>query len=380
MNIVKQITLISDYYHPFIGGAEIVSKNLAERIAERGIKVNVVTSKTYVDSPKIDRDGNLTVRRISIPRFIHRFWFLIFSIIPIIQHPRNSDIIHGSNYGGALPAIICAKLLKKPCVLTVHEFMGKKWYKLERNYFKASFYHFAEKIIAKLPFDKFVAVSEYTKSQLLSFNIDAAKVSRIYNGFHNDLKLDGVNNKTFRNELKIPENTHVFMSYGRAGISKGISFYVEAIPKIIQEKRDTFFILIHTKSDRNEWNKIQSILESISSDKYLFIEGTDRRTLAKFLSVADTIVIPSMSEGFGYNILEAASNKKNIVTTNVGSIPEVVFGQYNYANESNHISIAEECIKAAKGQFTYSKESKIFNWSETIDSYIKLYDELSRNN
>jgi len=123
-----------------------------------------------------------------------RLWFGIFSIFKIITFAKHCDIIHSSSYGGAIPSFIGAKILRKKCVFMVYEFMGGIWGNLKLNRFVALFYQIVEKIIANLPFDKFISISRYTRNCLRLFGIPDNKLEIAYGGkdseiFHNSENL-----------------------------------------------------------------------------------------------------------------------------------------------------------------------------------------------
>lgn len=62
--------------------------------------------------------------------------------------------------------------------------------------------------------------------------------------------------------------------------------------------------------------------------------------LREYLSSVDTVVVPSLVEGFGFSAAETCALGKNLVYSNVAALPEVVFGKVVPAEPANPTDIA----------------------------------------
>ena len=94
------------------------------------------------------------------------------------------------------------------------------------------------------------------------------------------------------------------------------------------------------------------------------------------MQASDCIVIPSLSEGFGFSALEACNAGKIVVSTNAGSLPEVVFGKHVFVEAGSSRAIVEGCLKAHRGE-TESVPAKSFSWDKSADEYLKLYEQIA---
>jgi glycosyltransferase involved in cell wall biosynthesis len=108
---------------------------------------------------------------------------------------------------------------------------------------------------------------------------------------------------------------------------------------------------------------------------YRLLPGMSREELSDYLSVADCIVIPSLSEGFGLAAVEACTLKKRVVATDVGSLPEVVSGEYVLVKPGSPEALAEGCCRAFKGDVSYGPP-KGFRWEKTVNQCRKIYGEI----
>ena len=66
---------------------------------------------------------------------------------------------------------------------------------------------------------------------------------------------------------------------------------------------------------------------------------------------------------------------KPVVVSNVGSLPEVVWGEYVLVEPRNPKAIAEGVRRVYAGEVTTGKAMD-FSWGRCIDGYEKIYEEL----
>jgi glycosyltransferase involved in cell wall biosynthesis len=370
-----KICFVVEFYPPHIGGGEIFMQKIAEGLACGGTQCIVITSRTDGNIPRIEKKDNLKIIRIRVPSFMSRFWFTLLAIFKIVSLARDCDLIHGASYGGALPSFLSAKFLRKKCVLMVYEFMGGLWKNLEPNWLASCAYQIAERMIAHLPFDQFVAISLYTRNCLRLFGIPDQKLEIVYGGENAEIlqsrKVGGVTRK----ELDFSIDDFIYLIYGRAGISKGVEFMVDAVPFVLKKISSAKFVFILTKSGDRTWRQIMHKFGRLPDSSYRLLPGMSREELSDYLNMADCIVIPSLSEGFGLAAVEACTLKKRVVATDAGSLPEVVSGEYVLVKPGSPEALAEGCCRAFAGDVIYSPQ-KVFRWEESVNRCHQIYREI----
>jgi len=369
------ILYLTEYFPPHIGGQELLFEKIVNGISSKDIYCTVITSRTNKKSLLNENNLNQSIYRINIPKYFFRFFFTIKAVYKSFKLKNNFDLIHGSTYGGALPAFILSILLRKPAILTVHEFMCKKWFEFGHNFFTSSFYYLSELLISKMSFKKFIAVSNYTKTKLIEAGVNKNKIEVIYNGDNVILLTNKFEVDELRNKYGYSKDDFIFLAYGRAGITKGFEYLVEAIPKIFEKIKKAAFILILTKADNKIWKKIEKSIDKINSNRYTFCKQVEINKLIEYLAIADCVVIPSLSEGFGFTTREAVIFGKKIVATNVGSIPDVISGDYILIDSKSADAIVKGCLDIYNNNYA-SKLHKHFNWDDTINNYISIYRDL----
>ncbi|MCX6141905.1 MAG: glycosyltransferase family 4 protein [Ignavibacteriales bacterium] len=369
-----KICLIAESYPPALGGVEFALQQIVEGLIAKGNEVWVVTSSWQRHPPGVEKKGSLRISRIYVLPFFKRIWFILFSFPSVLRAARWADIVQGSTFAGGPPAFLGAWLSRKRKVLLVHEVYGCRWFQFERNPLRALFYFVTERIIVRLPFDHYVAPSQYSKDSLCSLGVRESKVSVIY---HGDSKLENpaLTNDQVRNQLGFGKDDFIFVSFGRAGVTKGFECFAEAMAEISKEIPRARFVLILSGYDRRIWSRLEKKISTLPADVCKLVPPLSREMLASYVSAADCIVIPSLSEGFGFSALEACNANKVVVLTDAGSLREIVFGRHIFVAPGSAAAIVEGCKKAYAGEVEESAP-KLFEWGRTVSQYCVVYDRL----
>ena len=369
-----KICLVAESYAPAVGGVEYSLQKLVEGCVAQGHQVRVIAANWEGHAPGVEDRGNLTIFRIRTLPLFKRFWFILFSLPSVIRGAMWADLVQGSTFAGGPPAFFGAWLARKKKVLLVHEVYGKRWFQFEPNPVRSLFYYVTERIIVRLPFDGYVAPSQYTKESLCSVGVARAKITVIYHG-DSQLGVAAVPAAEVRGKLGIRSDDFVFLTYGRTGVTKGFEYLVAAIPAVSAQIKNARFVLVLSGYDRRIWKKLQEAVGGIPPGICTLVPPVTRDVLAGYLNAADCVVIPSLSEGFGFSALEACNAGKIVVATDAGSLPEVVFGKHVFVRPGSASAIAEGCVKAFKGEVA-TTPAKSFSWERTVGDYVKLYGDL----
>jgi len=368
-----RILFVLENYLPNIGGVETVFKNLAEGLASLGHNISIVTHRLK-GTKRFEIINKVKIHRISC--FYNRYMFSFMAILKTIKMAKNCDLIHTTTYNGSLPARIASRLLKKPSVITVHEILGKRWKYCEMDPFNAKLHQLLERLITKLDFDYFIAVSKSTKKELIETNIKENKIKVIYNGMDYDLfnpkKYGG---KKIRKILGVGKN-FIYMSYGRPGITKGIEYLIKSVPLISKRITNSKLLLILSQAPKKRYDYILGLITQLNiKDKIILLNPVERNDLPAYIKAADCVVVPSLTEGFGFTAAEACSMQKPVVATDTTSLPEVVSGRYVLIKPKNPDDIARGVELIHKKKSSY-KRLKRFTIKENINNYMKIYKEL----
>lgn len=372
-----KICLVAESYPPALGGVEYALQSLVDGFMQRGHEVWVVTSSWQRHEAGGEQSGPVRISRVKTLPFFHRLWFILFSLPTVLKAARWADIVQGSTFAGGPPAFFGAWMAGKKKSLIVHEVWGRQWERFESSFVRRLFYRMTEWIIVRLPFDRYVAVSQYTGRCLESIGVAAAKICVIH---HGDAKIDmtGIDPALARKSLGFAGDDFLFLTFGRVGISKGFEYFAEAIPKLVNLLPRSRFVLILSGYDRRILRQVSKSVAHISGNRCKTLSSLPRAELAKYVSSADCIVIPSLSEGFGFSALEACNAGKIVVSTNAGSLPEVVFGKLVLVKPGSVQALVDGCVKAHNGEVEVLPRIE-FSWGESTESYLKLYAQMLRS-
>jgi D-inositol-3-phosphate glycosyltransferase len=371
-----KILFVLEYYTPHIGGAEVLFKNLGEGLVARGHEVSVVTLR-LPDSPAFEVINGVKVHRVRVPRRGARYMFTFLAIPKVLQLAKQADLIHTTTYNGAFPAWLAAKFRGKKCVLTALEIFGARWKDLAGvNWFAAKSHQLLERLIIALPFNSYVSISQYTSRCLATLGVKRRKTKVVYCGIDyalfNPEKADG---KAIRQRLKLGDE-FIYLYYGRPGISKGVEYLVQAVPLIRQAVPESKLLLILADDPQDRYENIRRMIKDLSIGESIILHApVPRNELPGYIAAADCVVIPSLSEGFGFSAAEACAMGKPVVASDVASLPEVVSGKCILVEPGKAEAIAKATEDVYNGRVKQS-DQKTFSWDECVDRYLEVYSEL----
>ncbi|MCK9272039.1 glycosyltransferase family 4 protein [Candidatus Gracilibacteria bacterium] len=370
-----KILFILDLYKPHIGGVEVLFDNVINGLIESGNQVIVLTSRFDSSLPEYEKiSENLEIYRVGSSRYD----FMFFSIFKGIRLAKDCDLIHTTTYNAAIPAWFIGKISGKKVVLTVHEIFGKLWYHFMGA--KGFFFKLFESFIFCFNFDKYICVSNYTKNNLRIYSgIEDKKLITIYNGIDykvwdkNSVKQEEIDEIRKKYSL---ENNYVGLFFGRPGISKGLRYYIKAIPEIVKNIPNFKAFLIVAQSKNNPATHELELIKKLNIEKNIvLINAVEYSEIKKYILSCDFVIIPSLAEGFGFAAAETCALGQNLIVTNIASLPEVVGGKVNFIEPSNSQDIIEAVLKFKSGTFESISEKR-FEWSENIKKTLEVYREV----
>ncbi|MBI2140950.1 glycosyltransferase family 4 protein [Candidatus Woesearchaeota archaeon] len=386
------ILFVIENYLPHIGGVEVVFRNLAEGLVKRGHTATIITHRLKGTAAEETING-VKVKRVSC--FGSRELFTFFSIPAAIASAKKADIVHTTTFNGFFPAWVAAKFARKPLIVTVHEVWVGKWREYtDFNPVKVFLHDMFERFLYLLPaVDKYVAVSNSTRQQLL--RIGKKNAITIYNGVDyghfNPKKYSGEKIRK-KYSLQNPNRAkarlgpvakgdlgnYVLLVYGRPGTSKGIEHAITAMKDISQKIPNARMMLLLSRDKQyaKKYSQLMQLIKKLQLEgRIINVEPVAHSELPSYIKAADCVVVPSISEGFGYTAAEAAAMGKPIVASNTTSLPEVVSGKHILVEPNNSMEIADAVVGMFHGKCHRTKLRK-FTIEENVRNYLSAYTGL----
>jgi len=198
--------------------------------------------------------------------------------------------------------------------------------------------------------------SEKLKEKMVNIGVDRRKIHVIYSGV--DKKLFKKLDKSYCIEhLKLNKNAKRILFIGNLKVEKGVYDLLFAISLMAVQKKTEIELLYI--GDGPERQKLLNSIYRQGLTKFVRLMGPVAHSdLPCWINSSDVVVLPSYSEGVPNVILEAMACGTNVVTTNVGGIPEVVTCSEKLIDPGDIKSLANNLEKALY-DITYQTKRKI---------------------
>ena len=359
-----------DYYRPHLGGAEILFAGLCEGLAANGCHVDVVTQAL----PGTPHDETLAGVHVHRVRTLGSRGLLIPAALPaLLRLGRHADLIHTSTFAAAIPARLAAACLRKPLVLTVHEVWLNRWQDVtDAPPLANALHNAAEHLIYAFNYHHYVCVSQATARDLAASGVPTDRIHVIHNGL--DLSFWNPDRHTPRADLREP-NTFTFLFTGRPGISKGLPWLLEAMARVVavQPQARLIAVVSHAPAVRKGLDQARRLIDRLGLDHHVrLLHPVPKDDLPPLILAADTVVIPSLSEGFGFAAAEACALRRPVIATDNASLPEVISGQTLLVPPRDADALANAMLQAIRGHFTLIPP-RTFDERDTLHHHLQLY-------
>ena len=370
------ILFVLDYYWPHLGGGEVLFTGIAEGLVARGWKVKVLTQGVKGAPRHEFRNGVEIYRHWSSSRYT----FAWASIPAICRLAADADLIHTAIFASAIPAWIASRIRRKPLVLTVHEVWIGKWANISDC---GGFSNFAndkiERLIYSFDYRNYIAISHSTERELLRIGVPAGKIRLIYCGidydFWNPAKYDRA---AERRKLGFAEDEFIFMYSGRPGRSKGFPFLLRAFAAIADDCPNAVLVARVSRGPavRKEFEAALALIKELGIESRVRIQApVPFEEIPPLTLCADAVVVPSLSEGFGFVAAEACAMGRPVIVSDNASLPEVASGKVLQVPPRNAEALAEALKKALQDKWEIVPE-KHFPVSATLENCIEYYRSL----
>lgn len=351
-NASRSVLLVADHFHPVVGGAETLVRELAAGLAAGGDRVHVLTQRVPRDAAAREVRDGYSIERLWVPPVLGRLWFLLFAgFYAAVRGPR-ADLVHAAGYASMWPARLAAWWRGVPTVATVYEVLDEQWYSatgLPRA--TAAVYRWLERRLMRLPFARYLCISRYTADRLTRLaGVASERIVVVYPAVDYQFWQTGrFQPRPLRQELGLAADSRVALFFGRPGVSKGVDTLLAAAVALSGETaRPMHWVLLLAREPAaSRAAAEQTVARHRLSSQVTLLDSVPRAVLPSYLLAADCVVIPSLSEGFGYSAIEAATLGCPLVVT-AGHVFEEVLGDFaRYVPVGNPAALAQAVQETA---------------------------------
>jgi glycosyltransferase involved in cell wall biosynthesis len=336
-------------------------KNLVSGMARKGNTCIVF----YSNKPKTQIAGSTCV----ILNSKNRYHFEQV-LLPQALKKYKVDLYHATGNVG-IP-IFCPV----PSVLTVHDIIPLEI----KDYFSYTPFSFLSRLSytsrlkTSLAKASFIATdSDFVRDEVIKkLKISPKKIQTIYLG-----------SPVIIDSGKLPPSLigkKYMLNHGGIDIRKNLERLVEAFE--IVHRNNNEINLVITGDNKRIRAQLDKLVSKLNLEKcVIFIGYVNEETLGAIIKNAQLVCYPTLSEGFGFPILEAFGAGTPVISSNTSSIPEIagkaalLVDPENVEEISNaiekvlgNINLQKDMVK--KGKAEYNR----FSWEKCINEYLDLYN------
>lgn len=300
----KSILILTTFYKPFVGGAEVFVAEMTKRLSG-DFSFIVLTARNLKSLPRIEKENGIMIYRLGLGFRYDKFIFPLLALIK--SYFLKFDLVYAimASYAGA-----GASLIKI--------FRGKK-YVLNLQSGTMDTDEYLKIIKLFWPFYKKIhtgaaaihAISYSLKERAEKLGVIPEKIFIIPNGL--DLKKFEINSsRSFKRIVTVARLEKV----------KGVEYLIRAVPLVAKKFPEAEFIIA---GDGSERNFLESLALSLRVENCVkFIGRIDHGQVPQLLNSVFIFVCPSIAEGMGIVILEAMASGLAVVGAKVGGIPDII--------------------------------------------------------
>ena len=183
-----------------------------------------------------------------------------------------------------------------------------------------------------------------------------------------------------RSEFGVTADQHLIVYMGRLRTVKGVEYGIRAFASALEQLPNIRIVLAGEGDQRNFLSSLVSKLGISEQVDFLSV----RNDVPELLSAADSVLMPSLTEGFPRTAIEAMAAGKPVIATNVGGTPEAIIdgetGILVPARDSDALAsaivrlVGDSDLQARLG--AAGRERAAQNYS--VDKYVSRLDEMYR--
>jgi glycosyltransferase involved in cell wall biosynthesis len=189
---------------------------------------------------------------------------------------------------------------------------------------------------------------------------------------------------SFRRGLNIRENEILLVFFGRLIPSKGMNYFIDAMPFILKDCPSTKLLIIGDGPVRKDLEQQACKLEL--TDKIIFYGAVKFDEVPKVLSTGDISIMPSTDEGMGRSALESMAMNIPVLCSRVGGLSEVVINGENgfFFQSRDPADMAEKTIALIRnkdsltgiGQQARKYVEANYSYEISINKFIALFKSI----
>jgi glycosyltransferase involved in cell wall biosynthesis len=225
------------------------------------------------------------------------------------------------------------------------------------------------------------ALSKDLAAKIAALGISHRQITVIPLGIRETIFFPRGEKTMLRRQLQLPTAGPLFLFAGNWVPVKGLNYLFEAFARVCQQLQEAKLIMIGS-------GELQPLLKRQAQkigivNQIIWIGQKAHAEIPLWMSAADFLVLPSLSEGYGLVALEALACGTPVIASRVGGIPEILtsndFGILVPPRDSE--ALARAMLEAAGRKWEMKKlvdYAHAHTWSKQTQDLLKLYQNVMK--
>jgi len=338
-----RVCILTETYHPVVGGGETQARLLAEQLCARNAVVCVLTRRSDGAFPAVERMEQVRVYRVGpVGRGQLKKWGLLVStVLPLFRLRHAYDVLFVSGFRIlGVPAVLVGRALGKRIVLKADsqgemsgEFFGPGLARFGLRPSSAPFRTFLALRNAVLRrADAFVAITHEGAQELSQAGVRSEAIHTMPNAVDTRrfLPADASTRIGLRRKLGLPEAAPIGVYTGRLVEYKGLPLLVRVWPSIVRVHPQAILVLVGEGGldIHNCEDELRAHVKANGLTHCIVFAGAVA-DVSDHLRAADLFLYPTENDAFPSSLLEAMACGLPAVTTPVGAIGTIIDDERN---------------------------------------------------
>lgn len=319
---LTQLTAVSDAVFPWhTGGKEVRQHELWQRLADRGVQVDVYTMRWWDQGDSVTRDG-ITYHALcrAVPlysgerRSIRQALLFAVGILRMLRVPLGAVEVDALPFLHVLPVWVVARLKRARLLATWHEYWGLRYWQQYLGPCRGALAALIEYWASGLA-DTIVAASELT-AQRLRHRRPRARIVVVENGVDATALAAAAEARTCE--------TTTLVVIGRLLRHKNVDVAIRALRVLVDRWASSgttgegrAAVRLEVIGVGPDEPRLRALVSSLGlSDRVTFVAGVETHVeLLRRIAAARLVLFPSSREGFGMVAAEAISLRTPVITS-----------------------------------------------------------------
>ncbi len=358
------------FIHPFQlrlhRGIEVYLWNLTLALTQANIDVDILTWDGFLEPPEYVQSSTVRLLRVPSVRYFQDFFAIPFYIYYLLTGGYSHIFVHFAGYGEGL-AFRLARLIRQfdfsivfhfPPSLVPHRYREFDHWGLQRDA--------AHLISVSQATGREVDIWAGRASTVIGHGVDTKRFEPDY-----DLRVK------VRKQFGITPEAFILISVAALEERKGIQWVIQAMPKVLEEKLATHYLILGEGPYRVALEEKVRILGLHANVFFLGFQ----KDIAPYLAASDVALLLSHGEASPVSLLEFAAAGLPVITSCHEPFPELIqpdWGQMVSEEDVEQLShailtlLSEVKTRTSKGLRAREYVTEHYQWSQVARQYQAL--------